>query len=135
ASAAPTWPADGPPRTMKTPVTDTHHGKVVVDDYRWLENGKDAQVKQWSDAQNAYARKHLDALAGRDALRTRLTELLSSASADHFGLVWASGKLFALKDQPPKQQPFLVTLKSAGDTASEKVLVDPNTIDTTGGTT
>ncbi|MGZ3474857.1 MAG: prolyl oligopeptidase family serine peptidase [Polyangiales bacterium] len=137
ASAAPAsgWPADGPPQTAKKPVNDTHHGKTVVDDYRWLEDAKDPAVKQWSDAESAYTRKHLDALAGRDALRARLTELLSSASADHFGLHWAGGKLFALKDQPPKQQPFLVTLKSADDTASEKVLVDPNAIDTKGSTT
>jgi prolyl oligopeptidase len=134
-AAAPAWPADGPPQTAKKPVSETHHGKTVVDDYRWLEDAKDPAVKQWSDAESAYTRKRLDALPGRDALRARLTELLSSASADHFGLTWAGNKLFALEDQPPKQQPFLVVLKNADDLASEKVLVDPNVIDAKGGTT
>jgi prolyl oligopeptidase len=39
-----------------------------------------------------------------------------------------------MKDLPPKQQPFLVTLKSADDVASEHVLVDPNVSDSSGKT-
>ena len=39
-----------------------------------------------------------------------------------------------MKFQPPKQQPMLVTLDSANDLKSEKVLLDPNQIDTKGTT-
>jgi hypothetical protein len=46
----------------------------------------------------------------------------------------ASGILFAMKFQPPKQQPLLVTLASADDLKSEKVVLDPNVLDAKGTT-
>jgi prolyl oligopeptidase len=39
-----------------------------------------------------------------------------------------------MKFQPPKQQPLLVTLASADDLKSEKVVLDPNVLDTKGTT-
>ena len=42
---------------------------------------------------------------------------------------------FALKHQPPKQQPFLVALDDIEDASSERVVVDPNEIDSSGATT
>jgi prolyl oligopeptidase len=42
--------------------------------------------------------------------------------------------LFALKSQPPKEQPLLVRMRSASDPASEQVILDPNQIDAKGGT-
>ena len=42
-----------PPETKKLPVSDTYHGVTVRDDYRWLENWDDPEVKQWSAAENA----------------------------------------------------------------------------------
>jgi prolyl oligopeptidase len=42
--------------------------------------------------------------------------------------------LFALKFQPPKQQQMLVTLASADDIGSEKVVLDPNVLDPNGTT-
>ena len=50
------------PTTPKRPVVDTYHGVKVTDDYRWLQNWHDPQVRQWSDAENAYARQYLDHL-------------------------------------------------------------------------
>ncbi|MBI2392619.1 MAG: S9 family peptidase [Deltaproteobacteria bacterium] len=134
ASSAP-QPSAGPPLAAKKPVVDAYHGVQVTDDYRWLEGSKDAAVQAWSDAQSAWARKHLDALPGRDALRARFGELLGSASPDHFALHATKTKLFAIKDQPPKQQAMLVTLDSPFAKASEKVVLDPNELDPTGGTT
>jgi len=127
--------SEAPPKTAKVPVVETFHGTSVTDDYRWLEDGKAPAVKAWSEAQSGYTRKHLDRIAGRTALRARLTELLGSASPDHFGLTATKGKLFAIKDQPPKQQALLVTLDSAAAKESEKVVLDPNVLDPSGGTT
>src|SRR5688572_23654561 len=58
--------------TPKTPVTDEYHGVKVVDEYRWLEDGKAPDVRAWSDAQNAAARAYLDKLPARDALAAKL---------------------------------------------------------------
>jgi prolyl oligopeptidase len=123
-----------PPATAKKPVTDTYHGVAVVDPYRWLENGNDPAVRKWDREQNEYARTYLDQLPTLTALRKRLTELNGATSPDYLGLTHRGGKLFALKMQPPKNQPFLITLASADDPKSERVLVDPNTLNTKGTT-
>ena len=123
-----------PPATPKKPVTDTYHGIKVVDPYRWLENGDDAAVRKWDREQNQYARHYLDKLSDLAALRKRLTELNSATSADYLALTDRGGKLFALKVQPPKNQPFLVTLASADDPKSEKSVVDPNKLNAKGTT-
>jgi prolyl oligopeptidase len=123
-----------PPATPKKPVTDTYHGIKVVDPYRWLENGDDATVQKWDREQNQYARHYLDKLPDLAALRQRLTELHSATSADYLALTYQGGKLFALKLQPPKNQPFLITLTSADDLKSERIVVDPNQINAKGTT-
>src|SRR6185295_12866956 len=54
-----------PPATPKRPVADQYQGVKITDDYRWLENWDDPEVKQWSAAQNARSREYLDHLPGR----------------------------------------------------------------------
>jgi len=121
------------PATAKKPVSDTFFGTTVTDDYRWLEDGKDPAVKAWSEAQMKLTRSQLDAMAVRPALQKRLKELYSTAPIRYYEMR-QSGLFFAMKRQPPKNQPFLVVMKTAGDRKSERVLVDPNTLDK-GGTT
>jgi len=115
-----------PPSTAKHPVTDEYHGVKVTDDYRWLENWDDPEVKQWSAAQNARARAYLDHLPSRPLIKQRLERLIADTSANYFDLHYGGGVLFAQKEEPPKQQPILVAMGSAYDPASAKVVVDPN---------
>src|SRR5439155_7873199 len=68
------------------------------------------------------------------ALRKRVKELLAAPSATHYDLQYRGGRLFAMKSQPPKDQPFLITLKSADDPGSGRVIVDPNEINPKGTT-
>src|SRR5262249_53196234 len=124
--AASAW-ADGPPATKKIPA-------APGDDYRWLENGDDPEVKKWTEDQNKYARSILDNLPSVKEIRARVTELIAAPSVDYRELDRAGKSLFALKIQPPKNQPFLVVMSSAEATASEKVVVDPNAIDPSGHT-
>ncbi|MGH7222260.1 MAG: prolyl oligopeptidase family serine peptidase, partial [Gemmataceae bacterium] len=91
-------------------------------------------VRKWDREQNNYARHYLDKLPDLAALRKRLTELNSATSADYFALTYRGDKLFALKVQPPKNQPFLVTLASADDPKSAQVVVDPNKLNAKGTT-
>src|SRR4029077_4084294 len=109
-----------------------------------LETDDDAQVKAWSDAENQQTRKYLDSLPDRAAIEKQLQEWYAKTSPSYFSLVSRSatgrirrgepGILFAMKFQPPKQQPLLVTLASADDLKSEKVVLDPNVLDTKGTT-
>jgi prolyl oligopeptidase len=123
-----------PPETRKETVVDTYHGTEVAEDYRWLENWDDPEVKAWSEAQNTFARGVLSDLPGVDAIRARVTEILASAPVEHYGLTWREGRLFALRYQPPKNQPFLVVMPSPDEPEAARVIVDPNELDPSGST-
>src|SRR6059058_1340699 len=120
--------------TPKKPVATEYHGVTVEDPYQWLEGDDDSQVKAWSDAQNQQTRKNLDSFPDRAAIEKQLQEWYAKTSPSYFSLVSRPGILFAMKFQPPKQQPLLVTLTSADDLKSEKVVLDPNVLDAKGTT-
>ncbi len=75
-----TAPAPQIPATPKRPAVDTYHGVAVTDDYRWLENYADPIVRAWSDAQNHFTRKYLDAVPVRASLYDQLKQLYSQTS-------------------------------------------------------
>jgi prolyl oligopeptidase len=123
-----------PPATPVRPVTDTFHDVKVSDPYRWLENARDPAVRKWTREQNRFTRSVLDRLPSRGLIRKRLEKLYAAASADYFGLSHRGGRLFALKRQPPRNQPFLITLRSANDLTSEHMVLDPNRLNPKGTT-
>ncbi len=131
-AAGPARALDYPP-TPKKPTTETFHGVTVTDDYRWLEDGNAPAVQTWTEAENRLTRAYLDALPQRPALERRFKELLGEAPVRYFEM-YRRGAFFAMKRQPPKNQPFLVVRKSAGNAASERVLVDPNVLNPKGTT-
>jgi prolyl oligopeptidase len=121
AMAAPAYPP-----TPRKPVVDTYHGTQVTDDYRWLENGADPAVREWSLAQLKVARAYLDPLPQLAVLRKKLAGLYKSAPHRYYGFKQVNGALFAMKSQPPRDQPVLVMMKDVGDARHERVLFDPN---------
>jgi prolyl oligopeptidase len=131
AAAFPGFSAAAPLR----PVTNFYHGVSVVDNYRWLEDFNNPEVRQWSANQNAAARGYLDSLPGRSNIVKRLQKIYSQTSASYSGLQARPGLLFAMKFQPPAQQPWLITLKSADNPGSEHVVLDPNKLNPQGTTT
>jgi len=122
------------PETPKKPVSTKYQDVTVEDPYQWLEQDNDPQVKAWSGAQNQRTRQYLDRLPDRAAIEKQLTEWYAKTSPSYSSLVSRPGILFAMKFQPPKQQQLLVTLTSADDLKSEKVVLDPNVLDAKGTT-
>ena len=120
--------------TERRPVTDRYYDVTVTDDYRWLENASDPDVRAWTDMQNQHTRAALDPLPGRQALEQRLTQILNAQSASFPEVRFRGGTLFALRTRPGTQQPILVSYASTDHLDSERVVVDPNAIDTTGQT-
>src|SRR5262249_4948271 len=123
--------------------TDTYHGEAVVDDYRWLEDAKSKDVQQWSEAQNAHTRAYLDKLPARDKIRDRVKELVAARTTTHANLQYRQAQLFAMRKQPPKEQPFLVampckfdlhTSRVVPDSSRMRILVDPTELDAKGTT-
>ena len=121
-------------QTAKKPVSNEYQGTTVEDPYQWLEKDDDPEVKAWSAAQNQRTRDYLDKLPDRAAIEKQLTEWYAKTSPSYSSLVSRPDILFAMKFQPPKQQPMLVTLTSADDLKSEKVVLDPNVLDAKGTT-
>jgi len=128
--------ADAPPapETPKQPVVDTYQGVRVTDDYRWLEDSGSPAVRQWSEAQNTRTRAYLDSLPHRSEIGSRVDRLIRSNSISYAVVAKRGGRLFAFKTDPRLQQPMIVTLASADDLGSERVIVDPNALDPKGGT-
>ncbi|MBS1149638.1 MAG: peptidase [Myxococcaceae bacterium] len=133
--AAPALTKSGAPATKKVDVKDSYHGVEVVDSYRWLESADSAEVKSFTEAQNATARGFLDKIAGRDVLKARLKEILGAATVSYFAPAEVKGQLYAMKLQPPKQHPFLVVMPSADAPDKERVVLDPDVVDPTAKTT
>ena len=120
--------------TPKKPVSTNYQGVTVDDLYQWLEKDDEPDVKAWSDIQNQRTSQYLDQLPDRRAIEKQLTEWYAKTSPSYSSLVSRPGLLFVMKFQPPKQQPLLVTLTSADDLKSEKVVLDPSVLDAKGTT-
>ena len=121
------------PATKKMPVTDEYYGVKVTDDYRWLDDLRDPDVRQWNDEQNHYSLAVLGRAPARQMIADSLKEIYSDQTTSYYAVQWRQA-LFAMKRQPPKEQPFLVVLKSADDAAAQGVVVDPNQINAKGTT-
>jgi prolyl oligopeptidase len=120
------------PVTPKRVVTDDYHGIKVADEYQWLEDASDPAVQTWMKAQNDLARGLLDDIPGLPALREKLKALYLAESPMVYQLIYRGKKVFALKNQPPKQQRLLVMFSA--DLTDETVILDPNDLDPSGGT-
>lgn len=123
AIAAPAYPA-----TAARPVTDTFHSVAVTENYRWLEDPAGPGVKDWIDTQNALTRSTLNAFPGRAAARARVQQILAAPTTRCNSVSVVGGVVFAVKTEPPKQQPFLVVRPSLESDKGERILLDPNTL-------
>src|SRR5258708_19314529 len=65
-----------PPKAEIKPIEETLHGTKIVDNYRWLEDGKTPETQKWVEAEMSYTRAMLAPLPGRQAIHKRLTDLL-----------------------------------------------------------
>ncbi len=132
------------PKTEPKAVVDEIQGVKVEDPYRWLEDWADPKVKSWSTEQNRYARQFLAKLPARAGLEKRLKQIEGAASVDYWDLDYRAGKLFAIKMEPPKQQPMLWVfgpndidggVAMTGKAILGHAVVDPNKLDPKGATT
>jgi len=122
------------PATRIDEVADTYHGTRVADPYRWLENGSDPAVREWTAKQSTRTRAYLDALPVRAKLRTQLEKYISESSPRYYSLHAAGGAVFAMYFDPARQQPSLRMLGPELDPAKARTVLDPNVLDPSGAT-
>ncbi len=120
------------PATAVRPVTETLHGRRIVDPYRWLEGDEQgkmtAEVAAWTDAQNAYTRSVLDHLPGRAAVEARLRELMTVPA---MGVPVVRGQRYfhTRRDGSQNQAALYVRQGTVGES---RLLLDPNALDKDG---
>ena len=119
----PTYPA-----SRIDDVVENLHGTEVHDPYRWLEDGSSSEVQNWAKDQNAFARRHLDGLAGRDWLAKRLREV---SYVDAAGVPRRAGsRLFFTRRKADQEKAVLYW--RGDDDGVEHVLVDPKALSADG---
>lgn len=117
------------PATKKEPVKDNVHGFIIQDDYRWLENKDNPEVKSWSKAQHQYTidfiKKNMPEIAG---LRNELTNYLDR---DYKGTPFFVGnrEFFYARKKGEQQNKLYTTIKG-----KDFLVFDPLTVDESGKT-
>jgi prolyl oligopeptidase len=111
-----------PPKAAVKPVEETISGTKIIDNYRWLEDGKSAETQKWVEAEMAYTRSVLDPLPGRAPIHQRLTELLSIGSITPPQI--AGKYYFYTRREGMQNQPILYVRE--GLDGKDRVLVDAN---------
>jgi prolyl oligopeptidase len=118
------------PDAARSDISDTLHGHVIPDPYRWLEDAGGEPSASWQAAQDRLYGQVLAGLPGRDRLAARLTELLGA------GMVappaWRGDRQLFMRRDPGQEHAVLYTARPG---EPERPLIDPMAIDPSGTTT
>mgnify|MGYP001164659451 CR=1 FL=1 len=110
------------PDTKKIAHEDTYFGTVVQDPYRWLEDDKSAETKEWVKAENKVTSAYLEQIPFRKTIFNRLKELWNY---EKYSAPFTRGKYtYFYKNDGLQNQS--VMYRQTGSAAPE-VFIDPNT--------
>jgi len=110
--------------TLRTGHVDDHHGELVPDPYRWLEDAGSDATRDWARRQNAATEAFLAAVPSREAIRARLTEIWDYpkySAPFRRGDNWFQERNDGLQDQSA----FYVM---PGPDSEGELLLDPNVL-------
>jgi prolyl oligopeptidase len=110
--------------------TETLHGRLVADPYRWLEDPASTEAKAWLQAEEDLYARYMAELPGRETLAGRLSELLAAGEVGP--PVWRGKRQFYARREAGQEHAVLYTAATAD---KERALIDPIAIDPTGLTT
>ncbi len=126
---SPNTPTMSYPRTNKTDVSDTYFGTKINDPYRWLEDDRSAETKDWVDAENRVTQNYLSKIPFRQAIKQRLETLWNY---EKFTAPFKEGDYtYFYKNDGLQNQYVLYRQK---DKAKPEIFLDPNTFSKEGTT-
>jgi prolyl oligopeptidase len=112
------------PATPIHPVSDTIFGKVVTDNYRWLENAGNSEVQAWLKEQSDFTNQWLDKIPGRNVLLDEYKKLDLVNTADISYARRNGGRYFYIKTLKGENVGKLYYRQ--GETGKEILLFDPH---------
>jgi prolyl oligopeptidase len=110
-----------PPEVEKIPVTDNYFGTKVVDDYRWLEDGKSTETRAYIEAENAYTARYLKQAHMRADVADDLEGLENVSEAK---IPVARGDNYFFSKRVAGEQQFSIYVRR-GWTGKDERLIDP----------
>ncbi len=112
------------PPTRVDDQKETLFGVEVDDPYRWLEDEKSPEVREWMAAQDQFARRYLSALPQRERLAARLRQLFY---VDAISAPSRRGTRFFYTRRHADREKAIVYWRE-GHVGDEGVLLDPNSM-------
>ncbi len=113
------------PPTPRIAVSDTLHGVVLTDNYRWLEEGQDSAVIRWTEEQERLTHDLLDTLSQREWLAKRFNELWRYDDEGVPQKVLQGERVFVWTKKKDDEKWVFNTREY--EQATLEVLLDPNT--------
>jgi prolyl oligopeptidase len=119
-----------PPATKLIPVSDTLHGNIITDNYQWLEDKENEQVKNWTKAQHDYTLKYMNET--QQPIKGLRNEIAAIVDLDYEGPITTIGnrKFQVIKRKGDKQNKTYTILENG----KKFLIFDPITYDTSGKT-
>ena len=110
-----------PPAVDKVPVTDDYFGTKITDDYRWLEDAKSPETRNFIDEQNAYTNHYMQQAKIRPQIEDDLDGL---ENVSRWSLpIERNGSYFFRKRLAGEDQMSIYVRR--GWTAKDERLIDP----------
>jgi prolyl oligopeptidase len=117
------------PNTVKGEVVDNYFGVDVPDPYRWLEDDRSVETKEWVVAENKVTSDYLSKIPFRDKIHSRLEKLWNYekvSTPDVHG-----DYTYYFKNDGLQNQQVLYRKDAKG---TEEIFLDPNTFSVDGTT-
>ncbi len=110
------------PITKKVEQIDDYFGTKVTDPYRWMEDDKAEEIKQWIDEQNKITFAYLEKIPYREKIRQRVTEIYNYPK--YSSPIKAGEYYFFYKNDGLQNQSVIYIQK--GLEGKPEVFIDPN---------
>lgn len=125
-TAAPPETLPPPPVAKRVPKEDVVHGERREDDYFWLRDRENPEVRAYLEAENAYT---AGVMRPTEALQQRLyDEMLSRIQETDMGVPWRKGPyLYYSRTEQGKQYPTYCRKRGSLE-AAEEVVLDLNAL-------
>jgi prolyl oligopeptidase len=118
------------PVTKKVDQTDDYFGTKVMDTYRWLEDDKSAETKEWVTAENAVTQSYLAKIPYRKNFREAIEKVFNYPK---YSAPFRKGEWFYFyKNDGLQNQSVLYRQKGLGGKVDE--VLDPNKLSPDGTT-